>query len=73
MRTRIAQIRMVEMEATDVEEFRAVRSRVQSALHHLWTKYVKTPGYDKNEWKELSNAISVLEIIARKTTGSDTV
>jgi hypothetical protein len=35
----------------------AARERVHLALHILWTKAVGTPGYVKNEWKELEAAI----------------
>lgn len=63
-------IRIVE---TDWNEYRALRTRVNHALQHLWTRYAKTPGYNKDEWRELGNAISALEIIARRTTGNDMV
>lgn len=32
-------------------------------LHHLWTKAVGTPGYDKSEWKALERLWSVVAMI----------
>ena len=58
----------VTLDATDEREYLALRERVNNALHHLWTRYTHTPGYDKSEWRELANAISALEFVARKTT-----
>jgi len=35
-------------------------------FHILWTKAVGTPGYDKDEWKELGNRLHLKGMLERK-------
>lgn len=41
-------------------DYTSEEKALNAVLHTLWTKAVGTPGYRKEEWKQLSSAIDRL-------------